>query len=153
YCCPAITDTFNYDSQGAHFTALDTTPYIGGNPEGGFRLQAVVPVFPPTNHTFIRAEMTQPARAVGVITGASYTLSAFDSSGQLIGSVTTPPTVDPFFAGIVSDVPIALVIQDSGSFASLIPDFYFKSTPEPSMLGLAFVSLSLVPLRRVRRAA
>jgi len=77
-----LTDTFNYDMQGIHFSSGYPYPpwpypmFDGGPP---FDLAVLAPVF---EHTWIVGESTTPAMAIGGFFPGDTTLCAFDELGS-----------------------------------------------------------------------
>jgi len=125
-----ITEDFNYDMQGAHFAAPTPYPVIAGNSPFGLL------AFNSSEDTWIIAELTTPAFAVGGFYGGTTLLCAYDESGEELGCVFYSDPGELNFVGIVSDVPIHSAIFDRDSNLAAIEDFRFSPVPEPGTLAL-----------------
>lgn len=91
----------------------------------------------PSNTTAVGVYMTHTPGHAG-------TLTAFDSSGGTLGSVTSNISVsltDFQFAGILSDEPIGSIRITSTAQDQIIDDFSFATSnvPEPSTLALCCI--------------
>jgi len=142
-----ITDTFNYDDQGVHFSAPFPYPYIAGNPESGFDLQ----VFQNFEDTWIIGDLITPAQAVGGFFGGTTELCAFDDIGSEIACVIYSDPGPGNFVGIVSDVPIHSLTFSDGTNSESIDAFVFSPVPEPGTLALIGSGVLLLIRRRVCR--
>lgn len=142
-----ITETFNYDALGAHFSAPIPYPFIAGNEIGGFSLRA--DTFPTFQRTWIIADMVSPARSVGAFFPGGTEMCAFDVEGSQIGCVAYGGSGD-FFVGLVSDEPILRVVFDSGASHESISSFMFSPVPEPCTGVLLGSGLVWIVLRRRR---
>lgn len=140
----AITASFNYDMQGAHFTAPAGGPNVSGNTTNGFNLTSLVP-FP--QRSWIDAELSVPAGAVGIFFPGGTRLFVYDASDQLIAWASYNSSGSGFFLGIVSAVPIRSARIDRGTNGELIQSFYFAPIPEPGA-GLFLVLSGAVIYRR-----
>lgn len=144
-----ITSGFNYDLQGAHFSAPVGTLITGGNNISGnplrdYGIRVNVPV---TQRTWITADLTTPSTAVGVHFGGNNTVYAYDALGNLLAS----PNVfigGSHFIGIISDVPITRVVSDSGGSTATMTAFQFTPVPEPATLALGVLGLAALRSRR-----
>jgi len=144
-----ITDEFNYDAQGVHFSAPIGIPEIGGNQISGFDLGVQAG---PLDMTWLIADLVEPGLAVGVTFGGHTTLSIYDLSDQLIAEHEFVGGGGPFFIGFVSDIPIGYATADRNSNVEAIGDFVFAPVPEPGTLALLASGVLLVMRRRPRRA-
>ena len=142
-----ITSDFNYDLQGAHFSAPIDNPFIAGNTDG-FQLRADTGSLGP--HTWIIASLSSPSRSVGITFPDLNTLRAFDSAGAQLASVSYTPISGqgPFFLGIVSQTPIAWITADSGDFSERISSLVFAPVPEPGTAALIGAGALFVIRRR-----
>jgi len=147
YAGVEITEDFNYDAQGAHFSAPFPYPKIGGT--FAFDLRTFEPL---EDHTWLTADLTTPAYAVGAFFAGTTLLCAYDVNGEQLGCAFYSEPGGPNFVGIVSDVPIYSAIFDRGTTLASISDFEFSPVPEPSSLALLVSGVALV-VRRRRQAA
>lgn len=131
-----ITQTYNYDTYGAHFSTPNVTPILAGNPVGGFSLRATIPAPEPTSRTWIIADPLDPAYAVGARYAGNSYFYAYDAQGLLIDYAYYSQPGNNNFLGIVSDVPIDYVIFDRLSWIASINDFHFAAIPEPGSVVL-----------------
>jgi len=142
-----ITEDFNYDAQGAHFSAPFPYPFIGGNPNTGFDLRVV--------HTFedvwIIGDLTTPAYAVGAFFPGTTELCAFDEVGSEIACVIYSEPGSGNFVGIVSTDPIHSTTFSRGTNAEAIESFVFSPVPEPGTLVLIASGALLLGRRGARR--
>jgi len=72
-----ITEDFNYDDQGVHFSAPFPYPFIEGNPVDGFGLGVSA-----NEETWIIADLITPAYAVGAFFPGGTNLCVFDQLGS-----------------------------------------------------------------------
>jgi hypothetical protein len=146
-----ITKTFNYDAQGAHFSSPLTDPFIVGNvmSQFGFDLATRV-TFP--QRTWIDAQLTTPARAVGVLYPGTTRLFTYDVAGQLIAQIHYGAGGGGNFLGIISDIPIHYARVDRGSDIEDLHSFMFVPVPEPgsAMMLLFGAVLVRLPVARSR---
>jgi len=146
-----ITPDFNYTDQGVTFMPPFPVDFFGiaGSPASGFDLRTWMNN--PFERAWIVADLVVPSPAVGVFFPGGTTFSAFDSAGNLIASQFFGAPGGPHFIGFVSDIPIARVTADDGSFTETIDAFVFNPTPEPTS-ALLFGAAALVGLlKRPRR--
>jgi len=139
-----ITEDFNYDDHGVHFSAPFPYPFIGGN--GPHDLRVFVNDF----DTWIIAEPVVPAFAVGGFYPGTTELCAFDEMGALVACVSYSEGGTGNFVGIVSDTPIYSATFSSGNNAEAIESFAFSPVPEPGTLVLLACG-GLLAIRRKRR--
>ena len=87
-----------------------------------------------SQRTWIVADMTLPAHAVGAYSAGDTTLCAYAQGGARLGCVSYDSFGNgvPFFVGIVSQVPIASVIQDRGGSIEQMLSFTYSAVPEPA---------------------
>jgi hypothetical protein len=146
-----ITPEFNYTSQGVTFSSPTGDPFIGGNPVSGFDLIADGY---PDQRTWITADLSPAASAVGVFFVGFMELGALDAQGEVIAIAEYGGDgiqVPPFFVGILSDKPILRAIADSHNlvdFHSLILDFAFTPIPEPTTIVLLTLGAVAAARRR-----
>ena len=134
-----ITPDFNYTDQGVTFSSPFPTLLVGGVPRD-FMLGSQNA--DTTARNWITADLVTPAAAVGIFSfSGRTTLSVFGADDALIGSATLVGSGDDLFVGIVSDLPIATVVQDRGSSGELMQDFLFTPVPEPATLLLLTVGV------------
>jgi len=138
-----ITEDFNYDAQGAHFSAPFPYPHISGG--SSFSLSTFEPL---EDHTWLIAELITPANAVGAFYGGTTLLCAYDAGGEELGCAFYSEPGGPNFVGIVSDLPIHSVIFDSGGISESISDFEFSPVSEPGTLALLTSGVILATRRR-----
>ena len=141
-----ITDAFNYDAQGAHFTAFEVTPRITGNPTAGFGLGATRRFF--WERTWLIGDLVTPALAVGVFYPGHTQLCAFDAAGGEIGCVRGETSG---FIGIVSETQIDRITVDRGGFAEGIDAFVFSPIPEPATFLLVLMAAGAPTMFRSRQ--
>ena len=141
-----ITETFNYDLQGAHFTAEQTVPLIAGNRYSGFRLGASRRF--PWERTWLIGDLVTPALAVGVFYPGHTQLCAFDAAGGEIGCVRGETSG---FIGIVSETQIDQTIVDRGGVAEDIDAFVFSPIPEPATILLVVMAAGAPTIFRSRQ--
>jgi len=143
-----LTDDFNYDTQGIHFDAPLSNPYIAGNAETGFGLVTTENV----EDTWIIGDFITPGQAIGGFFPGSTELCAFDAKDQELAcvSASTAPGI-PGFVGIVSDVPIHGFTFGSGTSTEGIHSVEFSPIPEPGALVLIGSSAFLLLRRGARQ--
>jgi len=143
-----ITEDFNYDLQGAHFSAPAGTPVIAGNPETGFDLFVI-----DSEDTWLIGDLSTPATALGIFFHGTTTLSIFGEDDTLLGEHTFGGCCESRFIGFVSDLPIAYATMDSGSNTETIDSFILAPVPEPGTLVLVSLAGSALLSRRRRRGS
>jgi len=141
-----LTEDFNYDAQGVHFSALMSDPYIAGNPIDGFGLSVT------EDDATLVADLVIPAYAVGAFFPGGTTLCAYDQLGAEIACVGYAEPGSGKFVGIVSTDPIFSTTFSEGTFSEAIESFVFSPVPEPGTLAL-LASAAALMVRRRRRAA
>ncbi len=139
-----ITPEFNYTGQGVTFSSAAPPLRILLTGEL-FYLTAGIASEP---RNWIIADLVTPAWAVGVAFPGSTTLSVFDTKEHLLGSIDHGGSGVGFFAGIVSDEPIAFATADSGTSGEVIGSFLFTPVPEPTTLVMVGVCTVILFLRR-----
>jgi len=142
-----LTDDFNYDAQGVHFSAPFPYPFIAGNPVTGFELAVSA-----SQDTWIIAELIAPAYAVGGFFAGATELCAFDQLGSEIACVSFNQSGEGNFVGIVATDPIYSAVFSEGAHSERIESFIFSPVPEPATLALLASAAALMVGRR-RRAA
>lgn len=140
-----ITETFNYDLQGAHFAAPLSPPRVTGNSTFGYHLTALE-FFP--DRTWIDVRLTTPAKAVGIFFPGGTRLYAYDQQGSLIAWSYYSGSGDSFFLGITSETLIGSVKMDRGSNIEQINEFLFAPIPEPATMALLGIFLPVLLARR-----
>ena len=141
-----ITEDFNYDAQGVHFSAPFPYPYIAGNPIGGFRLRVFA-----EEDSWIIADLITPAYAVGAFFPGGTTLCAFDEFGSELACVGYFEPGSGNFVGIVSTDPIHSATFSQGGISETIGSFLFSPVPEPGTLVLIGSGALLLGRRGARR--
>jgi len=143
-----LTDDFNYDSQGVHFSALMSNPYIAGNLDDGFGLSVT------EDDATIVADLITPAYAVGAFFPGGTELCVFDQLGlgAELGCTSYFEPGSGNFVGIVSTDPIWSATFNSGQIAEGIESFVFSPVPEPGTCVL-FATAAALLVRRKRRTA
>jgi len=141
-----ITDEFNYDAQGAHFSAPIGIPEIHGNPDSGFGLF----VSGGSEDTWLVSSLLEPARAAGVFFGGHSTVSIYGLDDTLLETRFLGGCAELCFLGFVSDIPIGYVITERESNEARIDEFAFAPVPEPGTLALLASGAVLVIRRRPR---
>jgi len=144
-----ITDEFNYDDQGVHFSSPFRYPLISGNDNTGFRLAT----FEDGEDTWIIASLVSPGLAVGAFFPGYTELCAFDGNGDEIACVQFSGAGDGFFVGIVSDDPIHSATFSEGGEIEVINSFVFTPVPEPGTIVLLASGGALTIRRRRSRGA
>lgn len=132
-----IRPDFNYTSQGVTFSAPVGDLFIGGNSVSGFTL--IADAYLQQEPTWILADLSPPAFAVGVTFAGFMELRAYGLDEALIASATYGTAGGPFFVGIVSEEPILQAHADKHddvNFASVVLDFAYAPVPEPATLVL-----------------
>lgn len=140
-----ITETFNYDLQGAHFTAPLSPPRIAGNATFGYGLISLE-FFPDV--TWIDARLITPAKAVGIYFAGGTRLYAYDQVGELIAWTYYSGSGDSFFLGILSETLIGSVKVIRGGSTERINAFLFAPIPEPATMALLGIFLPVLLARR-----
>jgi len=141
-----LTEDFNYDDEGVHFSAPYPYPFFAGNPWTGLQLW----VEQNGQDTWIIADLVAPATAVGAFFPGSTELCVFDSAGTEIACEFFSDPGEGNFIGMVSDVPIHSATFASGADIEAIDGFVFSPVPEPGTLVLLASGLALT-VRRKRR--
>lgn len=143
-----ITNAYNYDAFGAHFSAplgtILTQGSPGMNPLQGIGIRVEVS-FP--NLTWITCELTEPASAIGVFFPGNTTVRCYDTNGTLLASPWLNGSGNQFI-GVVSDVPIAHVVVDRQARHSAMSAFLFTPVPEPATFGLILIGITLLQAKR-----
>ena len=146
-----ITPEFNYTDQGVTFFSQAPRLMIVGSEETGFDLGAYPEQSNDPTRNWIIAEPVEPALALGYFFGGHSTLSAFDSEGALIETVTFAAGGPGLFLGIVVDSEIAWATADDGDNTASIDSFLFTPISEPATLILLTLGAVMVIRRRHRR--
>ena len=141
-----ITEDFNYDAQGVHFSAPFPYPFITGNPDTGFSLTVFA-----EEDTWIIADLIIPAYAVGAFFGGGTNLCAFDQFGSELACVGYSEFGPGNFVGIVSTDPIYSATFSEGTAIESIQSFLFSPVPEPGTLVLIGSGALLLGRRGARR--
>jgi len=141
-----LTEDFNYDEQGVHFSAPIPYPFCAGNPSSGFGLR----VEGGTEESWIITELITPAQAVGGFFGGFTELCTFDELGDQIACVSYSEPGGPNFVGIVSDIPIHSATLGDGDESETISSFVFAPVPEPGTVILVASGLVFMARRRRR---
>lgn len=145
----AITPAFNYVLQGALFSPALPSLFISGNNQLGYVLTAHNSNL--LAHNSIIAQLTNPARGVGVYLRDDTALLAYDAQGNLITSVSHNVSNTVGFVGIKSNVPIARVVIDNGHNSVDLDNFTMIHVPEPASAALVLLAAPILFRRAHRR--
>jgi len=132
-----LTETFNYDSQGIHFSAgYPNPPFPYPILSGGDPYELTV-LAPPFEHTWIIGEFTTPALAIGGFFPGITAICAFDEDSVELGCAAYNKGGSGNFVGIVSDVPIYGFTFDDGDNGETIESVGVPSLPRRDPRGSA----------------
>ena len=151
--------------QGVRFTRDDNAPIpiidweaLGRSTSSPPNVIATISGIASTYVDHLNLVFTQPTFEVGAFFGndqapsfASITLSVFDSSDTLIGSLTVPTNgntqVDQF-VGLRSDIPFTTARFQNNEpdvfYSVVLDDVTFSTVPEPSSLSIMAIGSALV---------